>query len=83
LNVSVGLSARREDHEEAAMATILKAPNDQYLCIVPTSRDESSGGVFLPFEGDRVLSINLSKAFMLAEDSKITDTSITSQLRKS
>lgn len=58
-------------------------PNDQYLCIVPGRGDEptgSSGKVFLPFEGDRTLSIILSKAFMLAEDTKITDTTILSQI---
>ena len=62
---------------------ILMEPNDQYLCIVPSSRDEQhSGGIALPFEGDRVLSIILSKAFMLAADDKITDTSILSQIRR-
>jgi hypothetical protein len=34
----------------------------------------------LPFEGDRVLSIILSKAFLLADDRKITDPTITRQL---
>lgn len=62
---------------------ILMEPNDQYLCIVPTSRDEqSAGGISLPFEGDRVLSIILSKAFMLAEDDKIKDPSIVSQIQR-
>jgi hypothetical protein len=62
---------------------ILMEPNDQYLCIVPSSRDEQhSGGIALPFEGDRVLSIILSKAFMLAADDKITDASIVSQIRR-
>jgi hypothetical protein len=58
---------------------ILMEPDDQYLCIVPSSRD-GSGGVFLPFEGDRTLSIILSKAFLLAEDDKIKDPSITHQI---
>jgi hypothetical protein len=61
---------------------ILMEPNDQYLCIVP---DKKSAGidtnrVFLPFEGDSTLSIILSKAFLLAEDSKITDPIIVGQL---
>ncbi len=63
---------------------ILMEPNDQYLCIVPSSRDEtgaSAAEVFLPFEGDRTLSIILSKAFMLAEDDKIKDASIVSQIK--
>ncbi len=34
------------------------------------------------FEGDSTLSIILSKAFLLADDGKITDPTITSPLRK-
>lgn len=37
-------------------------------------------GVFLPFEGDSVFSIILSKAFLLAEDTKISDPTITRQI---
>ena len=60
---------------------ILLEPNDQYLCIVPdSSMASATKGVFLPFEGDRTLSIILSKAFLLAEDHKITDPTITRQL---
>ena len=62
---------------------ILMEPNDQYLCIVP-SRGMAARGrdkVFLPFEGDKVLSIILSKAFMLADDTKITDPTIISQIK--
>lgn len=60
---------------------ILMEPNDQYLCIVPDSRERGkTTKVFLPFEGDQVLSIILSKAFMLAADDKIKDTSIVSQI---
>lgn len=64
---------------------ILMEPNDQYLCIVPSSAraDSSPMGVFLPFEGDRTLSIILSKAFMLANDDKINDPSITRQIKQS
>jgi hypothetical protein len=61
---------------------ILMEPNDQYLCIVPDRRsDELGNRVFLPFDGDRTLSIILSKALMLAEDNKITDATIVSQIR--
>lgn len=62
---------------------ILMLPNDQYLCIVASSSSETfgQGKVYLPFEGDRVLSIILSKAFMLAEDTKITDPTITRQIK--
>ncbi len=60
---------------------ILICPNDRYLCIVPSrSKDNHLSRVFLPFEGDSGLSIVLSKAFMLAEDDKITDSTILSQL---
>ncbi len=61
---------------------ILMEPNDQYLCIVPQQGQVEEGPVLLPFEGDRTLSIILSKAFMLADDSKIKDQSIVSQIRK-
>jgi len=58
-------------------------PNDQYLCIVPArSADKSTDKLFIPFEGDRGLSIVLSKAFLLADDLKITDTTITSQINR-
>jgi hypothetical protein len=60
---------------------ILMAPNDQYLCIVAKQSETKTGDVFLPFEGDRTLSVILSKAFLLAEDSKITDSTILNQIR--
>jgi hypothetical protein len=63
---------------------ILMEPNDQYLCIVPS---RGSGGLgkdklFIPFEGDQTLAIILSKAFLLADDKKITDPTITRQLKR-
>jgi hypothetical protein len=62
---------------------ILMEPNDQYLCIVP---DRSVGrpaqNLFLPFEGDGGLSVIISKAFLLADDDRITDRSITSQINR-
>jgi hypothetical protein len=59
---------------------ILMSPNDQYLCIVPNRGAEER--IHLPFDGDGTLSVILSKAFLLAEDAKITDPTITSQLRR-
>lgn len=60
---------------------ILMEPNDQYLCIVPArGKDKNTENVFLPFEGDRGLSLILSKAFLLAADDKITDSTILSQI---
>jgi hypothetical protein len=60
---------------------ILMEPNDQYLCIVPDRKAPAdTDRLFLPFEGDNTLSIVLSKAFLLAEDDKITDSTITRQI---
>ncbi|GAB1822561.1 DUF4132 domain-containing protein [Herbidospora sp. RD11066] len=60
-------------------ANILMEPNDAYLCIV--AGRASSTGLFLPFEEDGRLSLILSKAFLLADDTAITDPTITRQLR--
>jgi hypothetical protein len=64
-------------------ANIQMEPNNRYLCIVPErGRSVSlSEKVFLPFEGDTTLAVILSKAFLLAEDSKIKDPSLLSQIR--
>jgi hypothetical protein len=62
---------------------ILMEPNDQYLCIVPDrSKKDNSENLFLPFEGDNGLSVIISKAFLLANDDKITDGTITSQINR-
>ncbi|WP_066940404.1 DUF4132 domain-containing protein [Microtetraspora fusca] len=59
---------------------ILMEPNDAYLCIVP-GNDRAAQTVFLPFEEDGgMLSVIVSKAFLLANDRAITDPSITRQL---
>lgn len=60
---------------------ILMEPNDQYLCIVP-KQGEQADEVLLPFEGDRTLSVILSKAFLLAADNKIKDETITRQIKR-
>jgi hypothetical protein len=60
---------------------ILMEPNDQYLCIVPDRAKNVSDNLFLPFEGDSGLSIILSKALLLANDDKITDVTITRQIK--
>ncbi|MDH6129228.1 DUF4132 domain-containing protein [Kitasatospora sp. GP82] len=59
---------------------ILMTPNDQYLCIVPTSNPAAPQTGYLPFEGDRMLAVILSKAVLLADDTSITDPTILSQL---
>ncbi|MEU8530668.1 DUF4132 domain-containing protein [Streptomyces sp. NPDC048629] len=70
-------------------ANIRMEPDDSYLCIVPAPRKAGKDGkgaedgkVFLPFEDER-LSLILSKAFLLAADDRITDESITRQIRRS
>lgn len=55
-------------------------PNSQYLCIVPSRSPTTRDKVMLPFEGDSTLSLILSKALLLADDHKITDPSIRSQI---
>lgn len=60
---------------------ILMEPNEQYLCIVP-GRSEETDDLFLPFEGDRMLAIILSKAFLLADDTAIKDPTIVSQIKR-
>ncbi|MFD0560204.1 uncharacterized protein DUF4132 [Stackebrandtia endophytica] len=60
---------------------ILMEPNDQYLCIVAGQFKGGRGDTgFLPFEGDGTLAVILSKALLLAKDTAITDSTITSQL---
>ncbi len=62
---------------------ILMEPDDQYLCIVPDGRERAAeANLFLPFEGDTMLSVILSKAFLLAADDKIKDRTITSQINR-
>ncbi|MGW3285458.1 DUF4132 domain-containing protein [Streptomyces sp. NPDC001002] len=59
---------------------ILMTPSGQYLCIVPKSNPAIPETGYLPYEGDRMLAVILSKAMLLANDTRITDPSILSQL---
>jgi len=60
---------------------ILMEPTDEYLCIVPDAGARwNDAQVYLPFEGDDTISIILSKAFLLARDSRIKDPTIKRQL---
>ena len=63
-------------------ANIQIEPDDRYLCIVPGGGGPRSSKVMLPFDGDKVLSVILSKAVLLAADNKITDETILQQLRR-
>ncbi|MFC7479839.1 hypothetical protein ACFQX7_07040 [Luedemannella flava] len=55
-----------------------------YLCVVPaTFGTTAHRRLFLPFaDEDRMTSVVLSKILLLAEDEKITDPSILSQLNR-
>ena len=62
---------------------IMMSPNDLYLCIVPERKEGTlNDKIFLPFEGDNMLSIILSKALLLAEDDKIKDPTIVRQIKQ-
>lgn len=52
----------------------------QHVCIVPAAIGAGRDAAWLPFEGDRTLSIILSKAVLLAADDKITDPVILRQI---
>lgn len=64
-------------------SNVLMSPNDQYLCIVQKrgSGVKRTDNLFLPFEGDNTMSLILSKAFMLARDDRIKDSTIANQIR--
>lgn len=61
---------------------ILMEPNDEYLCIIPDQKAAIKDKLFLPFDGDATLSIIISKALLLADDDKITDTVILNQINR-
>lgn len=62
---------------------ILMEPHNEYLCIVPSrGAPHEPAALVLPFEGDSALWVILSKAFLLAEDDKITDPVIVQQLKR-
>ncbi|MFF5298816.1 DUF4132 domain-containing protein [Streptomyces sp. NPDC013161] len=61
-------------------SNILMTPDDRYLCIVPGSNPSVPQAGYLPYEGDRMLAVILSKAMLLAKDTEITDPTILSQL---
>ena len=56
-------------------------PTDTYLPIVPKPGHGPAGRVFLPFDDDPMLSLILGKAFLLANDTAISDQSIATQIR--
>jgi hypothetical protein len=58
---------------------VLMEPGSRYLCIVQGSGD-TAANLPLPFEGDRILGVVLSKALLLVNDTKIKDPTIARQL---
>ncbi|MBO1419578.1 DUF4132 domain-containing protein [Streptomyces sp. FH025] len=72
--------SRRTYKIHLGSGNILMTPNDQYLCIVPKADPAAPQAGYLPFEGDRMTAVILSKAVLLADDARITDPTILSQL---
>jgi hypothetical protein len=60
-------------------ANVLMEPGSRYLCIVQGAGD-TAANLILPFEGDRILGLILSKALLLINDKKIKDPTIARQL---
>jgi hypothetical protein len=60
-------------------ANVLMEPGSRYLCIVQGAGD-TAANLPLPFEGDRILGLILSKALLLVNDKKIKDPTIARQL---
>jgi hypothetical protein len=59
-------------------AAVQIASQSRHVCIVPASGNEPQ--IHVPFEGDRTLSLIISKALLLAADDRITDPGILAQL---
>ena len=76
------LAVRGDLHEyriHIGSANVLMEPGSRYLCIVQGPGD-TAANLPLPFEGDRILGLVLSKALLLVNDKKIKDPTIARQL---
>lgn len=71
---------RQEYRIHIGSSNIQILPGNRYLCIVRGADSKVEGQVRLPFAGDSMLAVILSKAFMLAADDRISDPSILAQL---
>jgi hypothetical protein len=71
---------RRRYKIHLGSANVLMEPNDQYLCVVPATEPRAAT-VMLPFDGDSTLTVILSKAFLLADDSRIEDPDVLRQMK--
>ena len=70
----------REYRIHLGSGNVMMEPGSRYLCIVQGPGD-AAATVHLPFEGDRILSLILSKALLLAGDATIKDETILRQIR--
>lgn len=70
----------REYKIHLGSGNVLMEPGSRYLCIVRGAGD-SAAAVPLPFEGDSMLAVILSKAILLANDKAIKDETILRQIR--
>lgn len=61
---------------------VMIMPDNRYLCIVRGGKSKNEDEIYLPFEGDTMLSVILSKAMLLVNDHKIKDKTILNQLRR-
>lgn len=60
-------------------SSIRTVPGHRHICIVSAPKPDTASA-FLPFDDDRLLTLILSKAFLLAGDASITDEAILQQL---
>lgn len=60
-------------------ANVMIEPGSRYLCIVHGPGD-TAATLPLPFEGDCILGLILSKALLLVNDTKVKDPTIARQL---
>jgi len=78
------LRVRGESNEyriHLGSGNVIMEPGSRYLCIVHGPGDVTAS-VRLPFEGDTMLALILSKAFLLANDAAIKDETILRQIRR-
>jgi hypothetical protein len=68
-----------EYHIHIGSGNVLMEPGSRYLCVVLGSGD-TAANLPLPFEGDRILGVVLSKALLLVNDTQIKDPTIAQQL---
>ena len=78
------IQGRRADYRVHLGSGAIHIEPGNHLCIVPASWGTNADGLFLPFadEGDRQVSIVLSKILLLARDDQITDPTILAQIQR-